>query len=68
MATMYPNAIYDKCLNGYEIIEYNGNKKGDWFHTGQCPYAACLPTPYKSDDIKFINGAWQSVELLADYS
>ena len=71
MKKMYnnrPNAIYDECLNGYELIQYNdnGNRDGDWWHNEQCPWLGCLPAPKDQLDLKeleFIDGAWRSVEL-----
>lgn len=44
--TEYPNAIYDTCKNGKELVEYNGNKDGDWWHNEYCEDKKCLPTPY----------------------
>ena len=63
-----PNAIYDECLNGYELIQYNdnGNRDGDWWHNEQFPWLGCLPAPKDQLDLKeleFIDGAWRSVEL-----
>lgn len=64
-------AIYDKCLNGYGLIEYNGKEDGDWWHNEKCPFLGCLPAPKHKlvdnngkiyDNIKFIDGAWREVE------
>ena len=55
-------AIYSKCLNGYELIEYNGNKDGDWFHNEYCHILACVPTPYQDENIEYIDGAWRDKE------
>ena len=67
----FPNAIFDKCLNGYSLVEYNGNEKGDWLHAERCPHLACLPAPKHKlvddqgelyENIKFMDGAWREAE------